>query len=310
MIDPTIAFNVPQIAALYSNDALRRTELQMVAEECGFDIRDNNSHADMLLIDLHSISDMQDKELLNILSYLRSSSAEALIWTDMDRLDVAYALFPATRCHFLVDASKAEAVHMLTRASRRGRMDQLHDSGREDGFQELHKIRDEVASLADALAKLASRDGTDGNTEANSLADKPVSFRPAPTAATSPFIEEPRAATGAWSAKEVRNVIRLRRLREQFFANDLFADPAWDILLDLMAARLEGTRVSVSSLCIAAAVPATTALRWITTMTDNGMLERQLDPKDARRVFIELSEDTISRLESYFTEIRAQDPVI
>jgi hypothetical protein len=44
-------------------------------------------------------------------------------------------------------------------------------------------------------------------------------------------------------------------MREQFFGPDLFADPAWDILLDLYAARLEQQRVAVSSLCIAAAVP-------------------------------------------------------
>ena len=42
------------------------------------------------------------------------------------------------------------------------------------------------------------------------------------------------------------------------------------MLLDLLAARLERERVSVSSLCIAAAVPPTTALRWIRTLTDKG----------------------------------------
>jgi hypothetical protein len=54
------------------------------------------------------------------------------------------------------------------------------------------------------------------------------------------------------------------RLRSQHFVPALFADPAWDILLDLAAARIDGRMVAVSSLCIAAAVPATTALRWIT----------------------------------------------
>jgi len=36
------------------------------------------------------------------------------------------------------------------------------------------------------------------------------------------------------------------------------ADPAWDMLLDLTAARAESRAVSVSSLCIAAGVPTTT----------------------------------------------------
>ncbi len=54
------------------------------------------------------------------------------------------------------------------------------------------------------------------------------------------------------TARDVREVIRARRLRDQFFERGLFEDPAWDMLLDLFAAELEQTQVSVSSLCIAA----------------------------------------------------------
>ncbi|MFX4925881.1 hypothetical protein ABTC31_20055, partial [Acinetobacter baumannii] len=84
------------------------------------------------------------------------------------------------------------------------------------------------------------------------------------------------------TAAEVRRIIRGRRLRDQFLGDGLFEDPAWDILLDLYAAHLEGTQVSVSSLCIAASVPPTTALRWIGRMSDLGMLERRPDPFDRR----------------------------
>ena len=89
-------------------------------------------------------------------------------------------------------------------------------------------------------------------------------------------------------------------MREQFLGQDLFADPAWDILLDLYAAQLEQQRVAVSSLCIAAAVPATTALRWIKTLTEMGLLVRTADPHDGRRVYIELSETAADGLEAYF----------
>ncbi len=124
----TMASKIQNIAALHCKDALRRAELGMIAAECGFDIENahgpngvNGPGIDMFLIDFHSILDAHGQELSNILSYLKSSGAEALIWTDMDRLDVAYALFPATRCHFIVDASDAEAMLILTRASRRAR---------------------------------------------------------------------------------------------------------------------------------------------------------------------------------------------
>lgn len=92
-------------------------------------------------------------------------------------------------------------------------------------------------------------------------------------------------------------MIRARRSRDQFFPSGMFADPAWDMLLDLMAARLEGQKVAVSSLCIAANVPPTTALRWIKTLTDHGFFVRVADRQDGRRVFIELSDDAAERVE-------------
>ncbi len=88
-------------------------------------------------------------------------------------------------------------------------------------------------------------------------------------------------------------------MRSAYFAEDLFADPAWDMLLDLFAAHLEGLRVSVSSLCIAAAVPPTTALRWITAMTDAGLLMRREDPSDRRRAFVALTAQAVAGMERY-----------
>lgn len=104
-------------------------------------------------------------------------------------------------------------------------------------------------------------------------------------------------------ARYVRRRIRQRRMREQHFASDLFADPAWDMMLDLYAAHYERRTVSVSSLCIAAAVPATTALRWIKALTDEGLFVRAPDPYDGRRIYIFLSDDSRQRLDDYFADI-------
>jgi DNA-binding MarR family transcriptional regulator len=83
----------------------------------------------------------------------------------------------------------------------------------------------------------------------------------------------------------------------------MFADPAWDILLDLTAARGEHVRVSVTSLCIASGVPPTTALRWIGQMVDTGLLERVEDEEDRRRAFIALTEKAADAMARYFAEI-------
>ncbi|WP_156679441.1 MarR family transcriptional regulator [Sphingomonas profundi] len=108
-----------------------------------------------------------------------------------------------------------------------------------------------------------------------------------------------RGSDAIIDAMQVRAMIRARRLRELYFPADLFADPAWDMLLDLMAARLERRQVAVSSLCIAAAVPPTTALRWIKLLTDQGILIRIADPTDGRRVFIELAEAAAEGMMNY-----------
>lgn len=86
-----------------------------------------------------------------------------------------------------------------------------------------------------------------------------------------------------------RKILRRRRAREQFFDDNLFADPAWDMLLDLFAASLEGKAVYVSSACIAAAVPLTTAQRWLRELERVGLVERQHDPADKRRVFVRIT---------------------
>jgi hypothetical protein len=104
-------------------------------------------------------------------------------------------------------------------------------------------------------------------------------------------------------ASVVRAILRHRRMRDKFIGGRLFADPAWDMLLDLLAARHERRRVSVSSLCVAAAVPPTTALRWIKVLELEGHLAKRADPNDRRRIYVEITETTSSRLESLLTAI-------
>lgn len=121
-----------------------------------------------------------------------------------------------------------------------------------------------------------------------------------------PSIPLPGANAGGFTegrARHVRSLIRQRRQRDRHFAADLFADPAWDMMLDLYAAHYEGRTVSVSSLCIAAAVPATTALRWIKTLVEEGLFVRISDPDDGRRIHVHLSEDARQRLDDYFDEL-------
>lgn len=98
----------------------------------------------------------------------------------------------------------------------------------------------------------------------------------------------------------IRSLIRARQLRLRFFNADLFADPAWDMLLDLTAARAEHRRVSVTSLCIASGVPTTTALRWIKLLEQAGLVRRIEDDTDRRRAFVALTEQGAESAARYF----------
>lgn len=156
------------------------------------------------------------------------------------------------------------------------------NSAFERSAPQLQQLSDEVSRIATTLARLAvdpEVEKTRREKPANDVPDRKVAI------------------------ETVREVIQARRLRSQFFDGELFADPAWDMLLDLFHAEIAQRRVPVSSLCIAAAVPATTALRWMTTMTDAGLFRRRADPYDGRRVFVELSPEASKAMRSYFNEI-------
>jgi DNA-binding MarR family transcriptional regulator len=105
------------------------------------------------------------------------------------------------------------------------------------------------------------------------------------------------------TAQRVSAILKARRSRDRFFDRELFADPAWDMLLELYAADLAGYRLQISSLCIGAAVPATTALRWIKSLDQRGLLVRTADPKDARRFFVTLSDAARKRMDQLFRAV-------
>src|SRR5690242_2157665 len=109
--------------------------------------------------------------------------------------------------------------------------------------EQLLRLTDEVGRIAGTLARLSAETVTEGPDDSDAVIDPEV----------------------------VMSVIRARRMRTFFLSSDLFAEPAWDMLLELFHAELSHRRVAVKHLCAAAAVPATTALRWLTTLVDEGL---------------------------------------
>jgi hypothetical protein len=104
-----------------------------------------------------------------------------------------------------------------------------------------------------------------------------------------------------------RHTYALRRQRAELFGSaDLFGEPAWDILLDLYIARGEGKPVSVSSACIGSASPPTTGLRWLSVLTEQGLIAREADAQDHRRIMVHLTERGIAAMERFLTLARGR----
>ena len=197
-----------------------------------------------------------------------------LVSCDLDRLDQVASALLFTDAQFLCAPTMADRVAALAVAA--GLIDRdAAPAVRVGEAARLSRLSAEVARIAAALARLATEEG-------GGVADRHQRFDVGPA----PSID---ADDGAIDPQAIRAALRARRLRDGFFGDGLFEDPAWDMLLDLFAAELEGKRVSISSLCIAAAVAPTTALRWLNRLVAEGLLERRPDPRDKRRAFVALS---------------------
>lgn len=137
-------------------------------------------------------------------------------------------------------------------------------------------------------------------------ADRPQAyFVPAPPPAP-PQTREDKPAMCFPSLEEIKEEIAARRVRMSDMDGQFFAEPAWDMLLDLALAIREDRQISVSSLCIASGVPETTALRLIQRLVDNNWLTSDRDIADRRRRIITLSDKAKMALARYFSITRRE----
>lgn len=78
--------------------------------------------------------------------------------------------------------------------------------------------------------------------------------------------------------------------RNQAFGNAvLFGEPTWELLLDLFVHWERGDDVTVTSACIASGVPITTALRYMSTLIEAGLVVREPSAHDRRMHLVHLT---------------------
>jgi hypothetical protein len=267
---------------------------------------------DAIILDCSSGEGDMEALVSRLIMLAREQETALVIETTLDRLDAHAAAWEPhawtnMSVQWLCDPTPAERAEALTKALHSNRaVAVLHDGKGEQNNARLDQLSHEVQRLSRTLESLRLSQGNAFEEDASSTRE-PGALRkkrrgdwPEGSGGSFPAFAK---SDGTLTAMTVQELLRARRLRDQFFGGDLFADPAWDMILDLMAARLSGARVSVSSLCIAAAVPPTTALRWIRHLTQAGIFERWPDTQDGRRVFIALSDKAAMAVHRWFAAI-------
>lgn len=100
-----------------------------------------------------------------------------------------------------------------------------------------------------------------------------------------------------------RYITDTRRLRDEILGADEFADPAWDMLLHLYIAMLEGQERSVGDTCAGGRVPLTTGMRWINELADRELVEKVFDRNDRRRIFVRLTTAHLQLMDQFFEQL-------
>ena len=293
-------FRIAEVAAL---DALRDGAVRPLGE--------------VVLLDCPVVDGAVLASLARIDLRAAHAGAMVIVSTSLAALDDVFACLDQSRPQILVDPGRAERLIALGQVLARLPGRRVRELSEEDRLV-LLRLSEQVALIAESMEGLRPQEVR------RSPAGPPAQEGASPlfrftatataTAATTGAGRQPAAAqAGDQLVKPgvpalpdprlVRRIIRQRQMRARFFDAELFADPAWDMLLDLTAARAEKSRVSVTSLCIASGVPPTTALRWIGQMTEAGLLQRHEDETDRRRAFITLTEKAALGMVDYFAEL-------
>ena len=261
----------------------------------------------IVLLDCPDLGTAGLAELAELDMRAARQGSELIISTTVGALDAVFGCLDQSGAQILVDPSPAERSLALGQVVLRSPHLRVRELSEEHRLM-LLRLSQQVNQLAARLDRLLPPSTDDGD---DSGAFRLESPRPAFAAASDSdgsarLVRSSRAAMP--DPRLVRQIIRQRQLRGKFFDPELFADPAWDMLLDLTAARVEHRRVSVTSLCIASCVPPTTALRWIGQLTEAGLVARVEDQTDRRRAFIALTDKASDAMARFFAEI-AGSPV-
>lgn len=304
------ASGLPARVAIYADRASMRSEIEEDLSGAGFRAVEAGSLSDLLdgpitllgdvvMVDCPQADSATLAALVRLEMRIARAGAHLIVTTSLEALESVFSALDQSDPQILVRPSRGERLVAVGRTLSQIGNARVREMTEEDRLSLLYLSR-QVDAIAHELDKLSGPHGQATHGTSANLVDNP-------SAGLEPLLNSRHGfEEGGYSMPDprtVRALIARRQARAKFFEGELFADPAWDMLLDLTAAEGERQRVSVTSLCIAAMVPATTALRWIKQLVECDVFERKSDPSDKRRAFIALSDQSREAMARYFAEV-------
>lgn len=305
------AAGLPLAVSIYAMRPHVRGELREDAEAAGFAVRtcgpvtdlfddEARSLGELVVIDCPEVDGATLAALARIDLRAAHAGVHLIVSTSIAALDDVFACCDRSGAQILVDPTRADRVLALGRVLARLPELRLRELTEADRMT-LLRLTEQVGQIAERLDRLDQPlPGISGD-PAFRFESPEAGYRGAADEIGGRLVRNIRPPLP--DPRLVRRIVRERQARARYFDGDMFADPAWDILLDLTAARAEHVRVSVTSLCIASGVPPTTALRWIGQMTEAGLLQRVEDDADRRRAFIALTDKAADAMARYFADL-------
>ncbi len=101
---------------------------------------------------------------------------------------------------------------------------------------------------------------------------------------------------------QIKSILEIRRGRSEIFGERLFSDPAWDILLELLAAMLGNRKLTLSDLDQVA--PKSVLARWVAVLEERQLVTCELNPFRPDQFGVRLSEDCADRMIQFLTSAR------
>lgn len=212
--------------------------------------------------------ELADRPWLQLLLVTGQASLETAVAAM--RLDASDYLFKPIEPKSLREAVQ----HALTRAESIRLV--RHTSGDSPVAHELQQIADTAKALAADMRRTIEDTGRRDNG--------------APASAV-------RAEDS--SLRTLRLLQRLQEARSSIFGEAVMPEPAWEMLAELMRARLANQHLSVTSLALSSKSPMTTALRRIEDLIQGGLAARVPDPADRRRTYVELTAEGMARMQLF-----------